>query len=254
MYSKPRVFVRLSLLTAITVMTAFILFAGRQERASSLPHQQTNLDRQQAAIERQKHNKEALPKIDYAAAESQMEAQSEARKTKSKRYNKGGKPFANLRPDTRGISVAEDSFIPRKALPIEESSIIVVGTITDATGYLSEDKSAAYSEYAINVTEVFKGAAKITNGQIIASRIGGKVVLPTGQTILYMTDDDGTPEIGHRYVVFLKQDPGGDSYSIITAYELIDGHAKALDTDERYGVFENSQEATFLDILRTSLK
>jgi hypothetical protein len=84
--------------------------------------------------------------------------------------------------------------------------------------------------------------------------MGAKVVLAAGRILLYSNANEGTPEIGHRYVMFLKQEPVGDVYSIITAYELINGRAKALDSEERYGAFEGSHEATFLDILRTGIK
>jgi hypothetical protein len=242
------------MLIIIAVMAVFISLANRQERASSLPQQKTALERRQSDIEKFIRNKSALPQVDYAAAESQMQTQSEVRKARAKRYNAGGTALANERETTTEITGEEETLVPLPALPVEQSNVVVAGTITDAKGYLSEDKSGAYSEYSVNVTEVFKGAAKLTGSQIIAERLGAKVVLPKGRTILYWDTSHGTPEIGHRYVLFLKYDPKGDDYLIITGYELINGRVRSLDRDETFTAFDDNEETAFLDLVRSSAK
>jgi hypothetical protein len=254
MHIKARSSVRLLMLFIIAVMAAFILLANRQERASSLPHQKTGQARQKAEIDKFLHNKATLPQVDYTSAESKIEIQSEFRKARSKRHNAGGVPLANMRENITEITREEDSFVPLPALPIQESDVVVVGTVTDAKGYLSEDKSGAYSEYSVNVSEVLKGAAKLSSSQIIAERFGAKVVLPNGRTILVWNTNNGTPETKHRYVLFLKYNPEGDDYLIITGYELINNRVKALDRPETFAIFEGNEETAFLDLVRSSVK
>ena len=144
--------------------------------------------------------------------------------------------------------------MPLPALPVAESDAVLVGTIKDSRGYLTEDKAGAYSEYSVEVTETLKGPARLTGSQIIADRIGARVILPKGRTILYWDPQKGTPEIGHRYVLFLKYDPDGDDYPIITGYELINGHATPLDRDQTFAIFDGNEETAFFDLVRSRVK
>jgi len=251
---KLRSSIRLFMLILISGMALSLFLANRQERASSLPQQKTDLEQQKAEIDRERRNRAALPQVDYTAAQLETERQSEFRKARAKRHNRRSVPFADMRGDTTEITRVEDSFVPLRTLPVEESQVVVVGKITNAKGYLSEDNSGAYSEYSVQVTEVLKGAAKLSGSQIIAERFGAKVVLPKGRTILVWDTDKGIPETGHHYVLFLKYDPEGDDYSIITGYELINGRVTPLDRPEPYAIFDGNEEAAFLDLVRSSIK
>ena len=244
---------RLLLLITIAVAVVFITLANRQERASSLSRQQMSPERQKV-VDRFLRNKLALPEVGYTAAESRIETQSKLRKARAKRYRTGDVPFAKGREDTVEITSTEDTLEPFITLPVAQSDAVVVGTIKDAKGFLSEDKAGAYSEYLVDVTETLKGRAKLTGSQIIADRIGARVILPKGRTILYWDPDKGTPEIGHRYVLFLKYDPAGEDYPIITGYELINGRVTPLDRAEPYAVFDGNEETAFLDLVRSSIK
>ena len=245
---------RLLLLITIAIAVVFITLANRQERASSLSRQQTDREGKQVVIDRFLRNKVALPDVDYTAAESRVEAQSKLRKVRAKRYNGRWTPFAKQREDTVEITAIEESLVSLPALPVAESDAVVVGTIKDARGYLSEDKSGAFSEYAVEVTEALKAPANLTGSQIIADRIGARVILPKGRTILYWDPQKGTPEVGHRYVLFLNYHPEGDDYSILTGYELINGHATPLDRDQTFAIFDSNEETAFLDLVRSRVK
>ncbi len=130
----------------------------------------------------------------------------------------------------------------------------MVGTITDARGYVTEDKSAAYSEFSVNIAEVIKGAAKLAGSQITAERFGGKIVMPQGRTILYWDANRGLPETGHRYVLFLKYSPEGEDYLIITAYDLRNGRVVSIDRLPQCAFFDSNEESAFLDLVRSSIK
>src|SRR5437016_3816531 len=120
---KPRYSIRLFMLILIAGMVLFILLANRQERASSLPQQKTDLERQKAEIDRERRNRAALPQVDYTAAQLGAERQSEFRKARAKGHNIRGVPFADMREDTTEMTRVEDSFVPLRTLPVEESQV-----------------------------------------------------------------------------------------------------------------------------------
>jgi hypothetical protein len=129
----------------------------------------------------------------------------------------------------------------------------VIGTVTEAKGYISEDKSAAYSEYAVNVTEVLKGGEKLKGRSIIAEREGAKVVLSDGRRYRYSVLNQGTPQKGHRYMLFLKDSPEGKDYFVLTGYELLNGRVTPIDNIAgKYESFDGAEENAFKEIVRLS--
>jgi hypothetical protein len=244
---------RLLTLTIIVAMAGVILLASRQEQAASQSRQQLDRERLKAEIEKETRNKAALPRAEYAAPEPQDPALRQLRKARGKRYRRGT-PLENLRADVTEITSVSHDLLDISGLPIEQSDLVVVGTIVDAKGYMTEDKSAAYSEYSVNITEVMKGAASLTGRQIIADRFGGKIVMPTGRTILYLDANRGMPETGYRYVLFLKYIPEGEDYFIVTAYDLRNGRVMSIDRLPRCEFFDGNEESAFLDLVRSSIK
>jgi hypothetical protein len=55
--------------------------------------------------------------------------------------------------------VTEESS-PEQALPTHISNAVVIGEVTDAKAYLSEDRTSVYSEFTIRVGEVLKKAGR----------------------------------------------------------------------------------------------
>jgi hypothetical protein len=118
------------------------------------------------------------------------------------------------------------------ALPAAQSDAIVVGEVTNAEAFLSEDKTAIYSEFTVLIGEVLKGcspAPPVFGSSIIAERGGGKVRLPSGKVIENLFRGKPMPGIGRRYVFFLKYNEEGQDFSIITGYELRRGRVIPLD-------------------------
>jgi hypothetical protein len=253
MQNQSKTSVRLFTCTIILMMALIILFANRQERASALSSRQKNQEQQKAEIEKVERSRAALPRADYHTIEPQDPASRRIRKARDKRYP-AIEPFENMPEDAlEWDRVTREPFEP-KGLPVAESDLVALGRITDAKGYVTENKSAAYSEYTAEIVEVFKGKADLVGKQIITERFGAKVVLPSGRTILVWDADRGTPEVGHRYVLFLKYSPEGEDYPIITGYELVNGHVNSLDREETFTVFDGDEETAFLDLVRSSIK
>ncbi len=200
-------------------------------------------------------DREMLPKVDYQTFESQDETPRQIRKVKNIRYNAWNKPVEEYNEDTEITKLYCSWAAPEaESFPAKESNAIVIGTVIGAKGYLSEDRSAAYSEYKVNVTDVLKGPDKLAPGQIIAEREGAKVILPTGRIITYWVMKQGTPQIGHRYMLFLKNTPEGD-YFILTGYELAKGRVSPLDSiSGKYEFFDGNEETTFIELVRSTIQ
>jgi hypothetical protein len=236
-------------------MTVLIVLASRQEHTLSLPGQEKDQARQKARNERMMRDRETLPEVDYRTFESQDETPQQIRKAKNTRYNAWSKPFEDYEEDAEKTRLyCSWAASEVESFPAKESSVIVLGTVINAKGYLSEDRSAAYSEYKVNVTDVLKGPDKLANNQIIAEREGAKIILPTGRKITYWVMKQGTPQIGHRYMLFLKNTPEGD-YFILTGYELAKGRVSPLDSiSGKYEFFDGNEETAFIEIVRSSIK
>jgi hypothetical protein len=244
---------RLFTLVVIAAMAGVILLASRQEQAAAQSRQQLDRERLKADIEKVERSKAALPRAEYAAPEPQDPALRQLRKARDKQYRRGAS-FENLREDVTEISLGSHDLLDISGLPVEQSDLVVVGTITNAKGYLTENKAAAYSEYSVNINEVIKGAATPTGSQVIAERVGAKVVLPGGRTILVSDAYRGTPEVNHRYVLFLKYSPEGKDYLIIIAYDLRSGRVMSIDRLPQCAFFDGNEETAFLDLVRSSIK
>ena len=244
---------RLLTLIIIAAMAVFILLANRQEQAASQSRQKLEQERLKGDIEKVKRSKAALPQAEYAAPEPQDLAVRQLRKARDKQYRRGVS-FENLREDVTEISLGSHDLLDVPGLPVEQSDLVVVGTVTDAKGYVTENKSAAYSEYSINITEVIKGMASLIGSQVTAERPGAKVILPSGRTILVWDAYRGTPEVNHRYVLFLKYSPEGKDYVITMAYDLRNGRVMSIDRLSQCAFFDGNEETAFLDLVRSSVK
>lgn len=170
---------------------------------------------------------------DYDTPEIANAVERDARRIKSKRYD-NEQYFVKKKPnaETDGV-IVYDAVTNPSAVPVAESDLIVSGDITTATAFLANDKGSVYTEFVFRVDEVFRAdnTSKIANGSVITmDRTGGYVRYPNGQKVLYRFHGQGLPGAGGRYLVFLKADKESPNYIIVTAYELKEGKALALDT------------------------
>ena len=194
---------RVVVLLGFGTIGVFIVLAGRREQTSANFLDDRKQSPQMIKNERMTRDVSALPEAVYQAAEAQGETDLELRKLKSKRHNGGTTPFEDLDDNTEKAKFYCSWGAPEaEAFPADESTLIVIGTVTDAKGYVSEDRSAAYSEYAIGVSEVIKGADKLTSNSIIAEREGARVVLPDGRRYAYWVMKQGTPQNGTSVLAF----------------------------------------------------
>ncbi|MBV9211346.1 MAG: hypothetical protein JOZ52_11985 [Acidobacteria bacterium] len=139
------------------------------------------------------------------------------------------------------------------AIPVAQSDVIIVGEITGAEAYLSNDRQGVYSEFNIKVGEVLKNSVQnpVGGDSLVAERAGGAVSFPSGQIErVHPLYGQGFPQTGHRYLLFLKFIEGTRDLSLLTGYELKEARVSALDRIEPYLSNDNSDEASFLGRVR----
>jgi hypothetical protein len=173
------------------------------------------------------------------------------RKTKSKKYRE----YKNhIGP---GVGAYEIYHWPPgfPTLPVAQSEAVIIGKVTDASAYLTEDKSSVYSEFTVCIEEVLKNDQPLLllGSSITLDRPGGRVRYSNGKTSQFSLAGFGMPLVGGRYIFFIKGDVDED-YQIITAYQIQQGRIYPLDkttsSDTRFEIHTNADEQLFLNKLR----
>jgi hypothetical protein len=105
------------------------------------------------------------------------------RAKKSKKYNDKFQPEIS---EFSGVTFrVNDQLSNLPALPIQQSSVVLLGTVTSSTAHLSEDKRSVYSEFEVQIETTFKNTSKQalnSDDSIIVERFGGRVRLPSGSS------------------------------------------------------------------------
>jgi hypothetical protein len=125
-------------------------------------------------------------------------------------------------------------------IPLKESTLALLGTVTTVKPYLSADRTHIYTETTIQVEEVFKSPDSFTlppDRTLITDQIGGAMRMASGRVIRdgSVVDFIGKTYVGGRYVFFLRQVHDGKDIAILSAYELRDGKVFKLTEDGRPG-------------------
>ena len=184
-------------------------------------------------------------------------ASSETKDAKRKaRAEKRDKSHWRVDPDSVSDSTVRvdsvDFSLP--AFPTKEAQAVIIGTVSDAKAYLSNDKSGVYSVFRVLVEEVLKHSGKLTVGSSVeAEREGGRVKFPSGRMHLYMVSEQDMPQVGGRYVFFLKETNTEDVFEIITGYEIRADSVSPLDELPQTRSYENATPSNFLNELKTKL-
>lgn len=201
-----------------------------------------------------------FPVTEYSPAEPADVSQRNKRQSKSKKYDQS---LAPLTPHTNEIFSSLDWEVGLPALPVNKSHAVVMGEVTEAKAYLSNDKTGVYSEFTVRIAEVLKNTSNIsiaTGATLNMERPGGRVRLPSGQLALVFTRAQGMPKVGRQYVFFLTHDfplngfQENDLY-ILTGYELRAGRVFPLDSPHGHPIsaYKGRDEISFLGELRMAL-
>jgi hypothetical protein len=208
-------------------------------------------------IQAQSKEEGKIPVVPFEAEEPRDSVERALRFRKGRQYDKSARaPFNELRSDTTEVFVVNHWWEDLPALPTANSDAVILGKIVDAKAYLSNDKTGAYTELVINIENTFKFDGRIKTNSIIAERRGANVQLPDHRIIKYGVEGQNLPEIGKRYVLFLKYNFEGDSFDILTGYEIRQGKSHPLDQGpaNRFSQYEGEEEAKFLKEVREAVE
>lgn len=177
------------------------------------------------------------------------------RSSRNSRYDKSAsKPIDQLPPEatSSGLVSEWDAHLP--ALPTAQSDAIVLGEVLDARAFLSNDKTGAYSEFTVNVSEVFKKRGSLKGGRLTIERQGAKVELPSGRIFDVEVIGQRMPQVGHRYILFLTSNNETRDYSILTGYEIAGEKVSPLDTIQKFAVYDKVDAKSFLSDLESAIR
>lgn len=164
---------------------------------------------------------------------------SDEDKRKSEKYDKGLGllPFEADIPRDLEAAIALDWSKDLKALPVDQSDVILVGKVVDAKAHLSLKRRSVFSEFRVEIENILKdsGHKAFENKKILtAEREGGIVRYPSGHKFWYRVPGQRMPRIGERYLLFLTDNfpiygrQKQDLY-LLTGYELKEGLVFPLD-------------------------
>lgn len=237
----------LLLLAMITISIAVGLAGLRAQTG------QSNKQNEVHSKEQQKIDfDEQFPMVDYLTPEPVDLEKRAKRRAKSKHYdNRAVLPLPHYKDKGQGVQEYNDWETRLSPLPVVQSDAIVIGEITDAQAYLSNDKSGVYSEFVTRADEVLKSErGQVTAGQLmLVQREGGRVKYPDGEVAKFIIVGQNMPRIGRRYLLFLKSNGDGQDYSILTGYELRAGSVFPLDQPSSKSKFD-----TYKDIDETAFR
>lgn len=199
-----------------------------------------------------------LPIVDLSTVEM-PENESSFRQKKSKRYDSEG---GNL--DKSKLVFTENSLteiydlpvngIKTDALPVYQSDAIIIGNVTDRKAFLSNDKTAVYSEFTIGIEQVLKGqenALLHPQSTVAIQRRGGAVKLSSGKILRRGAITESMPLSDKKYLFFLRYYGDSESFEIITGYEFRNGKVFPLDGKN---LSEDKEKMNNSQLMRGKLK
>jgi len=197
--------------------------------------------------------KNRFPKVDYDAPEPTDPVERTKRRNRGKHFD--GLGGVSKEPTRYSAALSSHWDLDLPALPVAQSSVVVIAKTLTRGAFLSNDKSGIYAELSVKVEEVLKtNDDSVTRGRLIdISRIGGVVRYRTGEESLFMIVGQNIPEAGKRYLFFLKAIEDTQVFQIITGYELAPSGVNALDTPSQFGQYNGVDEATFLNNVRSAI-
>ena len=257
---------------ALLTISWLAAVAAVQQKPSSPGRVRVLSNQQETAASSDQEQAQQLPVAEYDAPEPANPAKRTLRRLRSRRHNltdpsvKGNdvSRFALTERSARMSLGGPWSHTPEEpAIPVAESDAILIGDIVGANAYLSTDKTSIYSEFTLLVWEVIKdsSAAISTGVPVTIERSGGALRFPSGKVLIRGLLGKPLPLISRRYVFFLKRNPEGEDFSIITAYELRGGQVFPLDGISpkgevvvpfaAYQKYKGVDEPSFLVTIRT---
>lgn len=246
-----------------TIFIVIAIFSLILVRAAIKSH---NRSEQSQAYKNLQQGENEAPTLDY---ESEIRTPvNKERKEKNRRFNSRGnpvrnKPITELPTGVEPLPTITHWWRGLSALPVAQSTAIVLGNIIGSEAHLSDDKTGIYSEFLVGTDDVFKdiiGTIK-PNNTLLVNRVGGSVRFNSGRINKYKISRQGMPQKGRRYLLFLQQTESGD-FLILTGYELTNNRVIPLDGEDNkdprsalpFARYKGTGELQLLQDLRLALQ
>lgn len=152
---------------------------------------------------------------------------------RGERYNNPVLALPELGEDSEpALWTLPETHFRKNPMPFDEGVVVVTGTITAGQAYLSNDKQNIYSEFKFKVQAIVKAPIRLhlrAGDSIDMQRKGGAIRLPSGKVLVRGNLPDSLPEVGKRYLLFLKDDANTVDYGVLTGYQLEGNEVYRLD-------------------------
>jgi hypothetical protein len=171
------------------------------------------------------------PVTDYNAA--LPNSSNVLRFRRGERYDVPDPALPALGEQSDAVGVVEDmSSFYHDPMPFNQSDAVVFGSIASGQAFLTNDKRAIYSEFKLNVQEALKVPTSryIQAGDSIdVEREGGAIRLPSGKVLIRGSKDYSMPQVGKRYLLFLRYNQSTEDFHVVGGYQLEGQHSYSLD-------------------------
>ncbi len=203
---------------------------------------------------------EGLPTVDYYDNTANRPDEGRSRK-----YEKAMQVLIpDVTRDIQSVSMG-DWYVRLGALPVKESSLVVVGKVDSVRAVLPPSKKTVFTVTAISIERVLSNSAgkEVKAGQLVETeREGGVVRFPNGKRIWHQVAGQNLPKPGTRGVFFLSSFfPGygrdDDGFYLVTGFEFYQGNVRLLDSlppDHPMRSYEGRQEEKLMLSLEKALK
>jgi hypothetical protein len=189
--------------------------------------------------------------VNYSAA---PENASSARFSANKRYDDQDWVYKSVHPVTGGVGrIMEDP--PPPLYPVDESELVATGEVTSVKAFLSNDRGCVYTEFSIGIDELLKNneSGKETPKKVTADREGGVVIYPNGQRVLYGSSDRSVPQLGRKYLFFLRKSGSSPNYEVIASYDITGDRIYPMESGRDYDEFRRLDKTSFLETARNKV-
>lgn len=233
----------------------------------AISFQPMNGQKQQATAPGQEHKGAEddlkYPVVQFNEPEPQDANEREKKRRKNSRFDRKKVVRSRVHPNTSGISIGEgDEGILEKIqslapIPVTESDLIFIGTVTSAKASLSNDKTGIYSEYQVSVIEVLKNDSSGNlkpRMMVDVDRAGGIIIYPNGQKVIYFDTKKNLPRVGSDYVFFVRKDDVSPNYEILTGYEFFNNLVFPLDYIGNFRKYKGYNPMNFIDLIRRTIQ
>ncbi|MBK6589608.1 MAG: hypothetical protein IPG22_15075 [Acidobacteria bacterium] len=204
-----------------------------------------------------------VPIVDFEAEGSLSPSEKELRIQRGRKY-KTSVPLDKFEDQDTVFHNPGAHSPADQPLPVDQSDIVVLGTVTGARAFVSNDKTALYSEFQVTVNKIFKNSSGLgvnPGSSIVAEREGGKVRFSSGRVQQRGEWGRELPQRDRQYILFLKWDELGRDFVIKTGFEVngetvqpLDGlAADFLHPFSNYGRYKNADLKKFISELETAI-